>query len=284
MKGFQNIGNTCYLNAGLQMLIQNKRLCSLIKKYSEMSSIFNVLNNHINNYYDKSITNAINPSEIKSMVESKQNMFMGFQQQDSTEFILYLIDIIDEELKIINRTDELKLIFGININTRTKCKKLDCLKISNKNEISNILLLDIESHHTNLNDVYRNLKARECLDGENKYKCDNCNDKRVASKRIEIIDWPNELFIWLKRFKQNTNGSYTKNGQPIIAPLKWRHNMMLQGAVIHYGGLNGGHYVYVGKNDEKWFVFDDTNIKEIKDMNELESLISNAYWLYYQKN
>ena len=28
MKGFNNLGNTCYLNAGLQMLIQNKDLYS----------------------------------------------------------------------------------------------------------------------------------------------------------------------------------------------------------------------------------------------------------------
>lgn len=283
MKGFQNIGNTCYLNAGLQMLTQNKNLCNLILKYSDTSPVLNIMADHIKDYYDNT-TNIIVPSKIKKLVESKQEMFMGYHQQDSTEFILYLIDIIEDELKKINKSDELKSIFGININTRTKCKKLDCLKVSNKSENSNILLLDIESSHKTLDDVYRNFKARERMDGDNKYKCNNCDDKRVASKRLEVLEWPNDLFIWLKRFRQNDNGSYKKNDQSIVIPLNWRHDMMLQGAVIHYGGLNGGHYVYVGMNNNKWFMFDDSSIREINNMSEVESLISNAYWVYYAKN
>ena len=38
VKGFQNIGNTCYLNAGLQMIIQNKDLCySILDSDTEQS-------------------------------------------------------------------------------------------------------------------------------------------------------------------------------------------------------------------------------------------------------
>ena len=48
MKGFNNIGNTCYLNAGLQMLIQNKLLCNLILKYSQQSQILKIIGNFIN--------------------------------------------------------------------------------------------------------------------------------------------------------------------------------------------------------------------------------------------
>ena len=51
MKGFDNIGNTCYLNAGLQMIIQNKLLCNLILNYSIQSPILKIIGDFINEYY-----------------------------------------------------------------------------------------------------------------------------------------------------------------------------------------------------------------------------------------
>ena len=47
MKGLVNIGNTCYLNAGLQMLLQNNDFCLLIIKYSSESEILNKIKDNI---------------------------------------------------------------------------------------------------------------------------------------------------------------------------------------------------------------------------------------------
>ena len=132
MKGFNNIGNTCYLNAGLQMLIQNKLLCNLILKYSQQSQILKIIGNFINEYYSAS-NQAITPIDIKRIVEQKQDLFCGYNQQDSTEFIVYLLNIIDEEIKKINTTSSgIEQIFGIQINSRIKCKLKSCLKLYNK--------------------------------------------------------------------------------------------------------------------------------------------------------
>ncbi len=51
MKGFINIGNTCYLNSGLQMLIQNEEFCSLIMKYASGSKVLQTLSDFIMEYY-----------------------------------------------------------------------------------------------------------------------------------------------------------------------------------------------------------------------------------------
>lgn len=283
MKGFNNIGNTCYLNAGLQMLIQNKLLCNLILKYSQQSPILKIIGNFINEYYSGS-NQAITPIDIKRIVEEKQDLFCGYNQQDSTEFIVYLLNIIDEEIKKINPTSSgIEQIFGIQINSRIKCKLKSCLKLYNKCEYNNILLLDIDLHCKSLDDAYRTFKSSDKLETDNKYFCESCNDKRVASKRNEIKEWPQYLFVWLKRYSQ-VGRNIMKNSQPIKIDIEWRHQNSLQGAVIHSGDLYGGHYVYVGKQDDnKWYLFNDSSVSEIRSMEELDIHLSNAYWLCYKK-
>jgi ubiquitin C-terminal hydrolase len=282
MKGFDNIGNTCYLNAGLQMIIQNKLLCNLILNYSQFSPTLKIISNFINEYYF-STSQSISPIDIKQIIEQKQEIFCGYNQQDSTEFIIYLLDTIDEEIKKIESTSKgIEPIFGIQLNSRIKCKLKTCLKIYNKQEYNNILLLDIDSKCKSLDDAYRLFKSSNKLDTDNKYFCESCNDKRVASKRSEIKEWPPYLFIWLKRYRQ-TGTKVMKNSQPINIDIEWRHRNSLQGAVIHSGSLYGGHYIYVGKQDNKWYLFNDSSVTEIITIDELKIHLSNAYWLCYKK-
>ncbi len=283
MKGFNNIGNTCYLNSGLQMLVQNQRLCQLVFDYERNSEILNKIGNFIREYYEPG-NSAIVPYEIKKLVENKQEIFTGFGQQDSTEFIIYMLDIIDEEVKKCDKNSRgIEPIFGIEFNTRIKCKLRECLTVYNRTERNNFLLLDIDSECKTLDDAYRNYKLGDKLEGEEKYFCERCNDKRVASKKSEITTWPNDLYIWLKRFKQEGR-RITKNDQDIDIPFVWRHDNHLYGAVIHSGGLGGGHYIYISRHsDNKWYMYNDSSVSEINDENTLKRLISSAYWVYYRK-
>lgn len=282
MKGFKNIGNTCYLNSGLQMIVQNTELCALILKYSGESELLKKIGEFINEYYSDSSAILI-PSEIKKIVQEKQDLFSGFGQQDSTEFVIYLLDTIDEEIKKIDKTSKgIQPIFGIGLNTKIKCKLRECLQISNKKESNNFLLLDIDDKCASLEDAYHNFKSGEKLESDNKYYCENCKAKRIASKRSIIEEWPQYLFIWLKRFSQKGK-RFFKNSQELDIPLEWRHSNYLQGAIIHYGDLNGGHYVYIGKQNSKWYLFNDSSVSEITSENHLKSLLSKAYWLCYKK-
>jgi ubiquitin C-terminal hydrolase len=276
IKGLNNIGNTCYLNSGLQMLLQNEDLCQLIIHYKNNSEQLTILANFITNYYNINNTIPLTPTLIKKLVEDKKSLFIGNKQHDSAEFIVYLLDLINDDI-----TDKLDTIYGIVSQTTIKCKLASCLNTSTINEKNYYLILSIKPEYKTLDDCYRGYKIHEKLENDNMYFCEKCNKKRIASKKINITSWPTHLIIWLKRF-DNINGKLKKIDYLIDIPTEWRHNYMICGAVFHSGNLNGGHYIYLLQKNNIWYMCDDSFISIIKD-DQINSYLNKAYLLYYKK-
>jgi ubiquitin C-terminal hydrolase len=272
-KGFYNLGNTCYLNSGLQLIINNKELCNNILLLSENNDFLLMLSQFIKNYYNNNSNIILNPSFIKEIVANKNNEFIGFKQNDSFEFIIYFLDYIFENFKI-------NKLYQITTNIKIKCKLLTCLNINEHQEYNNYLILDILDNFKDLDDCYRNYKQREKLMNDNSYYCEKCNDKRIASKRINITHWPNYLIIIFKRF--TNNGRIQKNNNKIDVPLIWRHDYHLKGIVSHSGSLFGGHYIYIGNHNNKWIIFNDDHTSEINN-EQLDNYKNNGYIYYFQK-
>jgi ubiquitin C-terminal hydrolase len=275
-KGFYNLGNTCYLNSGLQLIVNNKELCNHILQLAQnnkSSDFLLKLSQFITEYYNNNSNITLNPSFIKELMAEKNNEFAGFKQSDSSEFIIYLLDYIFENFKI-------PTLYQSNLNIKIKCKLLSCLNISEHIEYNNYLILDILDNFKDLDDCYRNYKQREKLIDDNLYYCEKCKDKRIASKRIEIINWPKHLIIILKRF--TNNGKLQKNNNTINIPLLWRHGYKLKGIVSHSGSLYGGHYIYIGNHNDKWIVFNDDHVSEIP-LTMLDNYKNTGYIYYFER-
>jgi ubiquitin C-terminal hydrolase len=263
-KSFNNIGNTCYLNSGLQMIIHNKDFCkSIISNNNDIE-----IKQFIIDYYNNISNAPMNPICFKNLVAKKNKEFSGFKQNDSFEFIIYLLDNL-----IYNKN-----IYQITTNISIKCKIKNCLNINKHEENNLFLILDINKDTTHLDDAYRSFKMREKLIGDNLYYCDKCKTKRIASKRTEIIKWPKHLIIILKRFDYNNQ----KNNKNIIIPLFWRHGYKLKGIVFHSGSLFGGHYIYIGLYNNKWLIMNDDYIKEIT-IDQLDNYKNVGYIFYYEQ-
>lgn len=273
-KGFNNIGNTCYLNAGLQLIIHNKDLCNNILIQASSNPILNSLSQFILEYHQTSEIKSLTPSYIKDLVSSKNKQFFGSKQHDSYEFIIYFLDLILESIKEKNIYE---IVTGISV----KCKLKSCLNISQHDEKNNYLLLDINNETTTLDECYRNYKVREKLVEDNLYFCEKCNEKRIASKRTEIKLWPKHLIIVLKRFSYN--GRSQKLNNLIDIPIEWRHNYKLKGIVFHSGSSFGGHYIYIGNYNNRWIMFDDSDIKEIK-LSQLNNYKNYGYIYYFERS
>ena len=125
------------------------------------------------------------------------------QQQDSSEFLVYFLDNLNEQLK--NYPKFASLIqenFGIRLNTRIKCLK--CSKTTSRTDTSFSLPLSFVSSDQplSLQTLVNNYFHQEQLSIENgnSYSCSSCSSLQNATKRIRIEhDAPNYLILTLNR-------------------------------------------------------------------------------------
>ena len=70
----------------------------------------------------------------------------------------------------------------------------------------------------------------------------------------------------------------------INIPINWRHGYKLMGGIIHMGNTGGGHYIYYGRDGEKWFIANDSRISTIDNIEDfMKNSGSQSYVLYYMR-
>lgn len=143
----------------------------------------------------------------------------------------------------------------------------------------------------NLIDCFEEYVKEERLVKENEWYNENTQKKEEVIKQIEFWSLPNILVIDLKRFTDQNK----KNQRVVTFPLdnldlskfvigyqKEQYVYDLYGVCNHSGNVNGGHYTAFIKNaNNKWYHFNDTLVKEISDINELQT--NKAYCFFYRK-
>jgi ubiquitin C-terminal hydrolase len=148
------------------------------------------------------------------------------------------------------------------------------------------------SNTNTLEGCIRNYTKEEVLE----HKVDASLDDKIkkmetAKKKIEFWNLPDVLVITLKRFDNRGK----KNKALIDFPLtnlvmsdhvigydKESYVYDLYGVCNHSGGTRGGHYTSFIKNaNNKWYLFNDTNVTEILDLRKIKT--PQAYCFFYRK-
>lgn len=286
--GLHNLGNTCFMNAALQLIVNCTVLTKFVLNNEFNSPILNIYKTFLKNYMSKGV---ISPSEIKRIVSIKDNIFAGYDQQDSHEFLVSLLELLENEMKEEHKTNA-KAIMSIQMD-KLMVTIFDTLvssiiyseesKEKSKNRVGEkVLSLSIPNkNNVSLNDCLDNFTKIEKLVGDEQWYSEKLEKKVDAYKKLCLKQLPKYLLIHLKRYSFFSRSN--KNNSNVNIPLDLKinnYNFKLRGLIIHSGGVNGGHYVSIINKDDKWFLCNDSRVIEI---NNIEKHISSGYMYLYVK-
>lgn len=285
--GLNNIGNTCYLNSALQLLINCTVLTKIIMNTKFENLKLNYIKNFLINYSNSEV--AISPDKIKLIVAQKNNKFLSFGQQDSHEFIIYLLEILEDEFKESFLNEEIckiklkKLIsslFDVGITSVIYSEETNEQSKTQINE--RILSLPIKKgENVTINDCLNDFLKVEKLDGDSKWFSEKYNKNVVAYKRLILKNLPKYFIIHLKRFSyfssSNKNNKIVKCDENVVIEGR---NYDLRGIIYHSGTANGGHYISVIKLNGLWYLCNDGTITKLDN---IDNYLNYGYIYLYVK-
>lgn len=307
--GLLNCGNSCFANVVLQCLACTRPLTAyLLEKDHSRGCIrkrddwcfFCELQIHIKRASES--LHPFSPLNILSRLPNIGGNLGCGRQEDAHEFMRFAIDTmqsicLDEfggEKALDMSSQETTLIqhiFGGQLLSQVICTK--CHMISNRYENMMDLTVEIQGDAEYLEECLDQFTAEEWLDGDNKYKCDGCNDYVKACKRLTVHQAPNVLTITLKRFQ---SGRFGKLNKRVAFPENLDLTPYMSGnrdgtdvytlyaVVVHVDMLNAsffGHYIcYTKGYCGRWYRIDDCKVMNV-DVDEV--LSQGAYMLLYRR-
>ncbi len=305
MEGINNLGATCAINSLIQMICRCKKLRDVILNANvnegtftyELKEIIDLIHNQ---------NKSLNPMKfINNFYITFKGIFNKFEQIDINELWFYVFDKINEETNIPLNINDIKNDYESKMAVFNNNKTSEILKIVQGSFINIIscqncnhksysfepfitLQVDIEEGKTIADLIMGSMKDEHRT--EDQWKCDHCSDFHNYIKIKRIWKMPEILFVSLNRFKD----VYNKDNSEIYVNDKLNFiiddthtNYDLQSIGLHYGNLNGGHYMSVCNiNNETYNLYNDEYVTVINKEDFIKNNLKNntAYLILYQLN
>lgn len=315
--GLTNVGNSCYMNAALQILSRMDELNEyLVTVQNVKNKVDSIITSEWVQIYKLFRENhgTILPNRLidrikQVSIQKNRHEFSGNDQSDSVEFFEFILDCIHNSLNGIDSTIRLnrrlenpvdKYLDQIEqkehsivstlfttgyiyryINPNTNKVEFDRI------EHENLISLSIpERDPVSIYDCFMDTFKEELLTGDNEWFDEKENVKKTVLKKSYLCHTPSILVIHLKRWKPNMMKKNIKIQTPMILDIqpftihKESCAYELFGIIQHEGSIHGGHYYASIHKNGTWFSIDDHRIETISH----EHIIHEGnYCLFYRK-
>lgn len=240
-KGLSNLGNTCFMNSILQCLSSTPGLAEyfLSRKYEEdvpkVSRLVDSFAEVIDELWTRAIGGAVVPLSLKTEIGRRAPQFVGYSQQDSQEFLRFLVDGLHEDTNMAKlRPSQVPRIpdglageevarmaqenyrqYAVSYmsdlfsgHTRSTLTCLECgFESVTVEPMWDLSVPVVDSRDTYGRDItcslvecLQSFVTAETLDGNEMPTCERCRQRRRSTKALRVERLPQILVLHLKRF------------------------------------------------------------------------------------
>ncbi|KAK1362379.1 Ubiquitin carboxyl-terminal hydrolase [Heracleum sosnowskyi] len=299
--GLKNLGNSCYLNSVLQCLTYTPPLANfcLKSKHTSVCDLasadrdrksdcpFCILERRIVRSLCSDLTLDA-PYKLTNCLRLFAEHFRLGRQEDAHEFLRYVIDACHNTCLRLKKLQHHRRKAVVNGGKASQVKCLSCGKESNKVDEIMDISLDV-MHSSSLKEALHKFFQAEVLDGNNKYKCDNCKKLVSAKKQMSILQAPNVLVIQLKRFEGIFGGKIDKaiafeevlvlSSYMCKASQDPHPEYNLFASIVHSGFSpdSGHYYAYIKDAMNRWYCCNDSFIS----LSTLKEVLSEKVYILF---
>ena len=273
VRGMTNLGNSCYLNAALQVMVNSD---PFIRYLSEGDHPVAAALKELVTQYKSGASTVVSPAAVLSaLIELDPTLFRKLRMGDSHEAVSAILSVMGERVR---------RLFSFSMRTSKQC--IECGGSGtdpDRVEIMQELIVPLLSAEVSLEEVVN--KMTHTVEVVDKIECETCGASTTHRIFRNIDIDPQLLLIVLSRY--NPDGS--KLNVLVQYPQRLRigekgEDYVLTGTVHHVGGRReSGHYYaeLYGVDSPAACLVDDATVSKIETASQYAS--DTVYILLYQK-
>lgn len=295
--GIKNLEGTCYMNAAIQCFNSIEELSTYLLQLKHISNNTIILGEYIN--IIKGLRNNSKPCNVtkfRQNMEKVNKLFKGHKGNDPSDFILYFLNFLENDLKKygnyelwfyknIKNNEDLKELYDYNIG-KTIINDLfnfivqeemicTCNTPKYNYQTQQFMLLNINSDDSIENILYNNKQFYSQL------TCKICKNPFLIKNSIKI--GPKYLIIVLNSINKYYKHNVSFNEYIFINEENKKIKYIFTGMIVHLGSNSDlGHFIAYCRNTKynTFYEFNDSYVKEVV----FEQVKENSpYILFYKR-